>query len=65
MRRKLKKFKKFVDAGVMTFEQARNSFNSWIGYASHKHTYYTRQNMIKLFNKLFIEDWHPAQYQPA
>jgi RNA-directed DNA polymerase len=65
MRRKLKKFRKFVDAGVMTFEQVRNSFNSWLGYASHKHTYHTRQNMCKLFNKLFIEDWHPAQYQPA
>lgn len=53
MRRKLKKFKKFVDEGVMTFEQVNNSFQSWLGYASHKNTYRTRQNMIQLFNKLF------------
>lgn len=60
MRRKLKKFKKFVDAGQMTYQQVVNAYESWKGYAKRKHTYNTRKSMNKLFNKLFIDNWKMA-----
>lgn len=56
-RRKLKKFKRFLDAGEMTYKQIYNSYMSWRGYISHKNAYKTVQSMDKLFNKLFLERW--------
>lgn len=61
MRRKLKKFKKLLDEGKMTYQQIVNAYESWKGYAKHKNTYKTRLNMSQLFNKLFIDNW----YKPA
>ena len=56
-RKKLKKLKKKLDEGVITFSDVRNSYESWKGSLNGKKFYRTLQNMNKLFNELFIEDW--------
>ena len=56
-RKKLKKLKKKLDEGVITFSDVRNSYESWKGSLKGKKSYYTLQNTNKLFNELFIEDW--------
>ena len=56
-RKKLKKLKKKLDEGVITFSDVRNSYESWKGSLKGKKCYRTLQNMNKLFNELFIEDW--------
>ena len=53
MRRKLKSFAKFVQAGAMTIKQAFDAFQSWVGYAMHKNANTTVRNMKRLFIKLF------------
>ena len=40
-RRKLKKFKKFSDAGEMSFDHIYNSYMSWRGYIGHKDAHRT------------------------
>ena len=56
-RKKLKKLKKKLDEGVITFSDVRNSYESWKGSLKGKKCYCTLRNMNKLFNELFIEDW--------
>ena len=56
-RKKLKKLKKKLDEGVITFSDVRNSYESRKGSLKDKKCYHTLQNMNKLFNELFIEDW--------
>jgi len=56
-RRKLKKQKKLLDAGVMTFAGVRCSYNSWSGSMKHRNARKTARSMNKLFNELFIEDF--------
>ena len=57
-RRKLKKFKNMLDSKELTYEQINISYNSWKGYAKHKDSYKTVKNMNKLYNELFINNWH-------
>ena len=56
-RKKLKKLKKKLDKGIITFSDVRNSYESWKGSLKCKKCYRTLQNMNKLFNELFIEEW--------
>ena len=56
-RRKLKKLKKKLDEGYITFEDVRTSYASWRGSLNGKKCYRTLQGMDKLFNKLFIDEW--------
>ena len=56
-RKKLKKLKKKLDDGVLSFEDVRNSYASWRGSLKDKKCYKTLKSMDDLFNKLFIEDW--------
>ena len=56
-RKKLKKLKNKLDNGTITFEDVRTSYASWRGSIRDKKCYITLQNMNKLFNELFIEDW--------
>lgn len=56
-RRKLKKFAKLNARGEMSFEQIREAYNSWKGYAAQKDAYRTIRNMDALFNRLFIDNW--------
>lgn len=53
-RRKLKKFRKFMDKGLMTYGQIYNSYMSWRGYIGHKDAHRTILSMDKLFKELFI-----------
>ena len=56
-RRLLKSFKKKMDNGEMVFKQVENSYTSWLGYMKHKKSYKSTNDMNKLYNKVFIEDW--------
>ena len=56
-RKKLKKLRKKLDDGVITFSDIRNSYESWKGSLKGKKCYRTLQNMNKLFNELFIKNW--------
>ena len=56
-RKKIKKLKNKLDNGIITFEDVRTSYASWRGSIRDKKCYTTLQNMDKLFNKLFIEEW--------
>ena len=53
MRRKLKKFRRLVDLGLMTLDDVYNSFQSWVAHSYLSQSYRTRKNMIKLYNELF------------
>jgi len=52
-RRKLKKFKKFADAGQMGMAEIRNSYMSWRGYIAHLNSRRTVHNMDRLYIQLF------------
>ena len=52
-RRKLKKFKKFLDAGQMTMHDIRSSHMSWRGYIAHTNSRRTVQNVDGLYKRLF------------
>ena len=56
MRRKLKKFRKLMDAGEMSFGDVRCAYASWKGGVSHYDSYNVVKSMDKLFDELFI---HP------
>lgn len=74
MRRKLKKLNKLLEKGVIKFDTIQLAYESWKGhigqYSSKKrrykrkdkcfrmHTRNCKRNMDKLFNELFIENWH-------
>ena len=62
-RRKLKKLKIKLDNGEIEFNDVRTSYNSWRGLLKDKKCYKTKQNMDKLFNQLFIEDWRYSYEQ--
>ena len=56
-RRKLKKLKRKLDEGIVTFDDVKNSYVAWKGSLKGKKCYKTIKNMDELFNKLFINDW--------
>lgn len=56
-RRKLKKLKKKLDEGKITFEEVRRQYQSWKGYMRHKTAWRTVKNMDQLFDELFIKNW--------
>ena len=57
-RRKLKKLAKMLEDGVITFEEVKTSYQSWRGYAKKKDAYYSIKEMDRLFDELFIDNWH-------
>lgn len=52
MRRKLKKFRKLMDAGEMSFDDVRCAYASWKGGVSHCDSYNVVKSMDKLFDEL-------------
>lgn len=56
-RRKLKKQKKLVDGGDMTFADVRCSYSSWRGSMINRNARKTVHSMDKLFDSLFIDTW--------
>jgi hypothetical protein len=53
MRRKMKKFKKFYDLGLMTSSDINASYQSWRGYLRRKDSYTTLCSLDKLYHDLF------------
>lgn len=62
-RRKLKKQKKLLDAGVMTFADIQCSYASWKGSMKSRNARKTVHSMDKLFDSLFIEHWKEGGVQ--
>lgn len=54
MRKKLKKFREWIDLGKFTKEQAINAYYSWRGYASHCNSYAVINKMDKFFKKIIV-----------
>lgn len=54
-RRKMKKFRKLVDEGAISIEDARNEVKSWLGANENLNAYQTRQNIRQLYKDLFGE----------
>lgn len=55
MRRKMKKFKRFYDQGLMTLNDINCSYQSWRGYLKRKDSYTTLCSLDKLYHDLFAE----------
>lgn len=53
MRRKLKKFRRLVDYGKMTYDDVYNSMQSWLSHSKIAHSYTTVRSMLRLYNDLF------------
>ena len=59
MRRKLKRFKRLLEEGKMTADDIRTSYQSWKGsYKKRFDDYYRIKRLDKLFDELFIQNWH-------
>lgn len=56
-RRKLKKQKKLLDAGIMSYQDIRCSYSSWRGCMEKKQARRSIYSMDCLYNRLFIENW--------
>lgn len=54
-RRKLKKFRKMLDEGRITYKEIQEQYNSWRGNLKYYSAYNVTKNMDKLFNELFIK----------
>lgn len=55
MRRKMKKFRKMLDNGVLDYEAIRIAYDSWRGFAIKYNNYATIMSMDKLFDDLFAD----------
>lgn len=55
-RRKLKKMRRMLDAGIITIEDVARNMASWDGYASRFDAWNTRQSMWALYVKLYRKD---------
>lgn len=53
MRKKLKKFRRKVDAGLMTLDDVYASMQSWLAHAKVADSYKTVKSMLKLYDELF------------
>ena len=56
-RQKLKKYKKKMTDGSMSYKEIENAYKSWKGNIRKYNSYHIIKNMDKLFNDLFIKDW--------
>lgn len=53
MRRKLKKFRKKVNSGIMKLDDVYESMQSWLAHAKLAKSYHTVRSMLKLYDDLF------------
>ena len=56
MSRKLKKFRKLLDRGLITMESIHQSYQSWKGHALRGNCHHLVREMDELYNSLFKED---------
>lgn len=54
-RRKLKKYRQLVDRGQMSLDDVKTALKSWIGAYDKLLSYRSKQNMIALYNDLFMK----------
>jgi len=52
-RRKLKKYRKMVNRGIVPLTDVQNSFKSWYCNYQKIMSYRTKQNMLKIYHDLF------------
>lgn len=57
IRRRWKKIERLISKKTIPPETARNSKASWDGYAKQFDAWKLRQQMDKIYEKIFIEDW--------
>lgn len=57
MRRKMKSFKRMVDAGRMEPKDVYTSWQSWRAYSMNFDSFTTRKNIGNLYTELFIDPW--------
>lgn len=57
MRRKMKAFKRMVDAGRMEPNDVYTSWQSWRAYSMNFDSFKTRKNIGNLYTELFIDRW--------
>lgn len=57
IRRKMKSFKKMLDAKTMNIKDITQIFKSSIGMYKHRRAYKTVCSLCNYFNNLFINDW--------
>lgn len=57
MRRKMKKFPARIEAGLMTYEDAYQSYQSWKSHLKGSNCYWTIQRMDALFDSLFVDSF--------
>jgi hypothetical protein len=55
MKRKIKKFRRLVNAGKMELEKVKQSYTSWLGHIKHGNTYRLKAAMDKYFYSEFPE----------
>jgi hypothetical protein len=55
MRRKIRKFKELIDAGEMTIEYARASYQSWYGYQQHFDAHRSLRRMDRYYHDMLGE----------
>lgn len=63
-RRKLKKLKKKLDKGEISYKDIECQYQSWRGYISYTNSYNTIRRMDKLYNELFIEQFNSRAFEP-
>lgn len=56
-RRLMRKQKRMIDEEKIDFQTVRQSYQSWRGYASQCDSFRTVQNMDRLFDELFLQDY--------
>jgi hypothetical protein len=55
-RRKLKKLRRMMDEGILTYKEVRAYYGSRKGYYKHKNAHRTKRSMDKLYDELFIRE---------
>lgn len=61
-RRKLKKFRKMLNEGKITYPEIEEAYHSWRGNLRYYSAYNVMKNMDKLFNELFIKPFIKEAY---
>lgn len=56
-RRKLKKFRKMLNEGKITYPEIEEAYQSWRSYALQYNSYNSVKSMDKLYDDLFINSW--------
>lgn len=56
-RRRLKKYKKLMEEGKMSYKDIELAYKSWRGNALRYHAYTSVKNLDALFDQLYVKEW--------